>query len=299
MNRFFPLIFLNYFFISLVPLYTSTSDMQRKAQSEMLAVAHNATLSWSILTMAPDKYFANHCTAKKTKRVAAGEHYRANALHRFLLGSEYRQLWAMPIEAEILDLKTEAGGLTPVMRVGGLQTKGLALKGADGRSYTFRGVEKDPTSVLPPDLHGTIADRIVQDQISSSYPAAPVVVGPIMEAAGILHTKARLVVMPNDESLGKFRREFAGLLGTFEEYPIPASDVSPGFAGASEILNHKEMWALIKASPYDRIDTRAFLKARLVDLFIGASGAGPKFRKNHSGNRSLKTEIRPSVNMTA
>lgn len=250
LKKLYFLLYFVIFFVSFANLEALISEGQKKDQAEKSQGITNAT-------------------HKKTKGVAAGVRYRASALHRFLLGSEYRQLWAKTIDAEILDLKTTAGGLTPVMRVGGMQTKGLALKGQDGRSYTFRGTDKDPTSVLPPDLQGTIADRIVQDQISSAHPAAPIIAGPILEAAGVLHSNVRLVVMPDDETLGKFRDEFAGLLGTFEEYPTPTTGDNPGFAGATEILDHKEMWHRIQASPSDRIDTRAFLKARLVDLFIG------------------------------
>lgn len=207
--------------------------------------------------------------SEKIKQVTAGERYRAGGLHRFFLGSDYRRLWAQPIEAEILDIRNEAGGLSPVRAVGGHQTLGLALKGEDGRAYTFRGVDKDPTATLPPELEGTIADRIVQDQISSSHPAAPLVVEPLMEAAGILHTKVRFVVMPDDTNLGEFRNEFAGVLGTFQEYPTRVSDTGPGFAGATEILSHLEMWSRLEASPADRVDSRTFLKARLLDLLIG------------------------------
>jgi hypothetical protein len=206
---------------------------------------------------------------EKIKRTVAGERYKVGGLHRFLFGSDYRRLWIEPIEAEILDIKNEAGGLSPVMTVGGHQTLGLALKGEDGRAYTFRGIDKDPTATLPPELEGTIADRIVQDQISSSHPAAPLVVEPLMEAAGVFHTKVRFVVMPDDPALGEFRNEFAGVLGTFQEYPTAISDTGPGFAGATEILSHLEMWNRLEASPADRVDSRAFLKARLLDLFIG------------------------------
>lgn len=206
---------------------------------------------------------------EEKKRIAAGERYRASGLHQFLLGKDYRQLWAEPIVAETLDLKNEAGGLIPVMTVGGHQTLGLALKGEDGRAYTFRGIDKDPTATLPPELEGTIADRVVQDQISSSHPASPLIAEPLMEAAGVLHTKVRFVVMPDDPALGKFRDDFAGVLGTFQEYPTPVSDTGPGFSGATEILDHLEMWSLLQESPADRVDSRALLKARLLDLFIG------------------------------
>jgi len=215
------------------------------------------------------RFRADSFSTKKTKQVAAGKRYRAGGLHRLLLGNDYRQLWTETIEAELLNLKTEAGGLTPVRTVGGHQTKGLALKGADGRAYTFRGVDKDPTAVLPPFLVGTIADRVVQDQISSAHPAGPLVAGPIMEAAGVLNTRLRLVVIPDDPSLGEFRSEFAGLLGTLQEYPTPVSETYSGFAGATEILYYQKMWKRLQTSPADRVDSRAFLRARLVDLFIG------------------------------
>lgn len=206
---------------------------------------------------------------KKIKRITANPQYRANSLTRILLGNDYRMLWIEPIETEVLDLQTEAGGLMPVMRVGGHQTKGLALKGKNGCAYTFRGVDKDPSVVLPPFLVGTIADRVVQDQISSANPAGPLVAEPIMDAAGILNAKVRLVVMPDDPALGEFRDEFAGLLGTFQEYPTSISKEYSGFANATEILNHQEMRSRLQSSPVDRADTRAYLKARLVDVLIG------------------------------
>ena len=63
-------------------------------------------------------------------------------LQRFVFGSNYRALWTAPIAVEALDFATEAGGLTVVRRVGGRQTKGLALRGRDGRNYTFRGIRE-------------------------------------------------------------------------------------------------------------------------------------------------------------
>jgi hypothetical protein len=198
----------------------------------------------------------------ETREVVIGARYRAGGFHRFLLGEDYRELWAMPITVEVLDLGAEKGGLTPVRRVGGQQTRGLAFKGADGRSYTFRSVDKDPTEILPPDLKDTFAASVVQDQIAASHPASAVIAVPILEAAGVIHQTPRLVVLPDDPRLGEFREAFAGQVGTFEEYP------TPGFAGATEILGHEEFWKRLRAGQA-RPDTRAFLRARLVDLLIG------------------------------
>src|SRR5262249_4330401 len=88
------------------------------------------------------------------RTIAAGPHYRANGVHRLLLGGDYRDLWTTPIEAPLLDLHTYAGGLKPAFRVGGQETLGLAMKGADGHDYTFRGIDKDPSDLLPTEYKG-------------------------------------------------------------------------------------------------------------------------------------------------
>src|SRR5437899_1451740 len=138
-------------------------------RSSVIARPRRAALSALLLATLP---VGVHAQAKDavpgaTVTVAAGAHYRAGGVHRFFLGDDYRDLWTMPIRVEVLDLRAYAGGLKPAFRVGGQETKGLAMKGADGRDYTFRGIDKDPSGVLPADLQGTIAERIVQDQISS------------------------------------------------------------------------------------------------------------------------------------
>jgi len=206
---------------------------------------------------------------QSTQRQAAGERYWKGAIHRFFLGRDYRKLWRLPIEVEVLDLKKEAGGLTPVMIVGGHQTMGLALKGADGRSYTFRGIDKDPSAALPPMLVGTVADRVAQDQISSAQPGGPLVAEVLMKAAGVRNTPIKFVIMPDDPALGDFRKSFAGLMGTFQEYPTVASKEYPDFKGVTEILDYEEMWERLEANPADRTDSRAYLRVRLLDVFMG------------------------------
>ena len=201
--------------------------------------------------------------------VVIGAQYRAGGFHRWLWGTEYRRLWTTPVKVEVLDLHSFAGGLTPLSRVGGRETKGLALRGADGRSYTFRAIDKDATSILPEELQDTWVRNIVQDQIAANHPASFFVVDELMSAAGILRVEQQLMVMPDDPALGEFRKDFAGLAGQVYAFPSARSDKSPGFMGASEILNHLEFYRRMEASPQDRPDTRAFLKARLFDLLIG------------------------------
>jgi hypothetical protein len=128
-------------------------------------------------------------TGAAARTVVAGPEYRAGGFHRWLWGTDYRPLWTAPIPLEVLDLQHFAGGLKPVMRVGGQETKGLAMKGADGRDYTFRGLDKDPVTILPEDLRDTWVRGLVQDQIAANHPASFFVVDELMKAAGILRTE--------------------------------------------------------------------------------------------------------------
>ena len=203
------------------------------------------------------------------RTVVAGAKYSAGGLHRLMLGNGYRDLWTLPVEVPVLDMGRTAGGLTASFRVGGAQTKGLALRGADGKSYTFRAVDKDPSQVLPPELLGTPFEELVQDQISASMPGASVVALPLAAAAGVLQVQDHLVLLPDDARLGDFRGEYAGLLGTFSEYPQAGVDGAPGTFGAVEVLDGRDMLERITAGHDDRVDAEAYLRARLVDLVLG------------------------------
>ncbi len=198
--------------------------------------------------------------------VSAGTHYHSSGLHRFVFGSEYRDLWRAQIRVPILNLETTGGGLTPTTAGGGFQTKSLRFLGNDGLQYGFRSVDKD-LDVLPPGLEGTIVERLVQDQTSSAHPAGPALVAPLMRAAGILHSEPQLVVLPDDPALGEFRERFAGTLGFFEQRAITEHAVP--FAGAVEILDSDDLFARVRAGSDNRIDARALLAARLLDLLIG------------------------------
>lgn len=204
-----------------------------------------------------------------TRLVVPGPHYQAGPLHRLIFGDHYRTLWATPMPAEVLDLRTFSGGLTARKRGGGRQTRALKFEGADGREWKFRSLDKDPSAVLPPELRDTFVDAIVQDQISAANPSGPLVVDALARAAGILNVPHTLVVLPDDAALGEFREEFGGMLGYLEEEPRVKEPVTPGFERFSRLLETVELWERLDAHPEERVDARAYLAARLFDVFLG------------------------------
>jgi hypothetical protein len=205
----------------------------------------------------------------KTQTRVAGAQYKAGGLHEFFFGAHYREIWTSAVEVPILDLGSFAGGLTPLRKGGGLQTKSLRFQAADGSQYAFRSMDKDPSKVLPPELQETVAASVIQDQISSAHPYAALVVDPLAEAVGVLHARPKLVIMPDDERLGEFREEFAGLLGFIEERPDEKPDGSPGFAGSDKIAGTDDLFEELEEDNDDCVDPKEFLKARLLDIYVG------------------------------
>jgi hypothetical protein len=226
-----------------------------------------ASVGLGLAARVPAQEVSGRLVGGDSVEVVAGRQYGAGGFHRFFFGGDYRELWTLPLRVAVLDLATEAGGLTPTTKGGGFQTKSLRFRGADGYEYGFRSVDKKP-AVLPDELRETIVEDIVEDQTSSQHPAAPAVIARLLDAAGIPHTNPRLVVLPDDPALGEFREEFAGILGFFERRATIERGVDP-FAGADEIIETSELFERMRRGPEDRVNLTTFLRARLFDLLVG------------------------------
>jgi hypothetical protein len=106
----------------------------------------------------------------------------------------------------------------------------------------------------------------VQDQISSSNPYAPVAVAALAEAAGIYHTTPEIVFVPASPRLDTFVNDFANTVCLFEERP---SDNSNAFGSSDNIINSQKLFERLLTDNDQHVDQRAFLKARLFDMWIG------------------------------
>jgi hypothetical protein len=189
--------------------------------------------------------------------------YRASPLHRSLMGDGYRDVWAATIGAPVVDLRGFAGGLTPLRRGGGRQTRSLRFEGADGHEYVFRSLDKDQSKVLAP-LPRLLMGRLRQDQVSALHPGAALVAAGLQDAAGVLNATPRLGVMPGRPHLPEeYAADFGVLPGTLQVHP------RRGFAGAERVVNTDSLWSELRRAPGDRVDARAYLVARLMDVYMG------------------------------
>jgi hypothetical protein len=207
---------------------------------------------------------------KSTITIAADPQYnKADGIKRFFWGDHYRKEWATPVEVEILDMDNEAGGLTPLKIGGGLQTKSLRLKGANGREYVLRSVQKDVSKAIVTELRETFAQDVVQDQVSSANPYAPMVVALLSQAAGIFHSTPRLVYVTKSDRLEEFAETFAETLCLLEERPSGNEEDNPAFGFSKNVINTEKLFDKIFKNNNHLVDEKAFAKARLFDMLIG------------------------------
>lgn len=193
----------------------------------------------------------------------AGARYEAGALHELFLGENYRPLWTAPMAVPLLDPDTVAGGLTFMREGGGRATESLRLKGANGREYVLRSVDKDLTPAVPPDLHGTLVHSIVQDLVSAEHPGAALAAEPLLRAANVLHATPRLYRVPDHPFLDSARVRFRGRLALLEVRP------TDGWAGALDVEGSDDFRELMEDDPVNRVHAHAVLTARLMDLYLG------------------------------
>jgi hypothetical protein len=207
--------------------------------------------------------------SRGTVRITAGAEYdHASPVWRFFFGENWRDVWAREIEVPVLDLDAYAGGLTP-FKSGGNQTHTLHMNGADGRRYVFRSVAKSVQQSLGDDLEHTAVGDIIQDQTSANHPSSATIANVVQNATGVVHPTPTLFILPDDDRLGEFRKEYAGMLGHLEIKPDDVEDGVEQFMHADKIQDADKLLENLESSLSYRLDARAYLKARLVDAIMG------------------------------
>lgn len=186
-----------------------------------------------------------------------------------MLGTNYRDVWKQPVEVPVFDLTKAQGGLHILQKGGGMQTLSLRLADSVGNEYTLRSVEKFPEKAVPEMLRGTIAQDIVQDQISAAHPYGALVIAPMAKAAGIYYTQPELVYIPDDVQLGNYRKEFANTLALFEERPDGNASDKTHFGNAKKIISTDKLLEKLQEDNDNVVDQEFVVRSRLFDLMIG------------------------------
>ena len=190
--------------------------------------------------------------------IAHKEFDEVSKLHKIFFGENYRREWSAATELPVIHLSEFQGGLVVVKAGGGKQTHSLRLKDKGGREWIIRSVEKYPEAILPEELKGTFVKDIVTDAMSAQHPYSAVVVPPIANAVGVPHAEPIIGIIAPDSVLGSYSKVFAGTICLLEEREP---------AGKSD--DYFEMLEQLDADNDNSFDSTTFLKARILDVFLG------------------------------
>jgi hypothetical protein len=240
-----------------------------KQTSPTRAVSTASLVLIALAQIAAAQQPASSATKGTKDRATAvpGAQYQAGPFTRALLGNGWRDVWTTPVQAPVLHLESYAGGLKLKERGGGFHSLVLHLQEENGwKEYRFRSVEKFPQ--LPPAFQGTLAGRIWEDQVSILFPAAPLMVPPLLQSIGVLHVKPELYVMGDSPRLEGQRDSVMGMLGTMELKGQEAPDDKPGFGGSTKITGTEKFIETITESRENRLDERELLAVRLIDFLV-------------------------------
>ena len=210
--------------------------------------------------------------AADSVRATAGRQYSGHSrVYHWLLGRHYRRVWAAPVTTKVLDLATAApGGLRPGRGGGGYQSISMTLLGPQHRAYALRALDKEPSKTLPKGLRSTFVLNAVRDATSAAMPYGALTVPPLAQAAGVPHTRPQLVyVRPDETNLGPLSERFRGKLALLEEKFDAVASATPGLAGVDRFEGGEKMLTQVYAQPAHYIDQPAFLRARLLDVWLG------------------------------
>lgn len=190
--------------------------------------------------------------------IAANPALRSTLLRNVFLGENYRKEWTTPIKVQVLDMGKEQGGLIPEKQGGGKQTRSLQVKDKQGREWALRSVEKYPEAAIPADLRSGFAKNVVEQGVSASYPYAALSTEILADAAGVPTLRRKLVYIPDDPRLGRFREVFKNTLAIMELRDLPGVDKS---------YDTEELILRLAKDNDDHVDQVSVLKARLLDNF--------------------------------
>ncbi|WP_027126424.1 metallophosphoesterase [Gelidibacter mesophilus] len=207
------------------------------------------------------------------------EETKKGGFYKFLWGERYRKYFSEPVTAKVAYLDTLMGGLTPLRKGGGTQSKTLHLKAADGTRFVMRAVEKNAAQYIQSfafkdqyvegSFENTVSEALVKDVFTGSYPYAPFIVASLSKDLNIPYLNSNLYYIPKQDALGNYNDEYGDELYVFEEHPSKGHlHLATGnFTG--NIISTTDVLLKINEDESKIVDEPSYIKARLFDMVIG------------------------------
>ncbi len=204
---------------------------------------------------------------------------KKSGFYKFLWGERYRKYFSTKVEAPTVNLDTLFGGLTPVRRGGGNQSKSLRMKDPNGREYVVRALKKNPSQYLQATIFkdqyvegqfdNTFTEGLLYDVFAGSHPYAPFVIGDLSDAVGVYHTNPTLYYVPKQPALGVYNDEYGDELYMIEERASNDHGDKASFGFSNKLISTDDILKKLHKDEDFVIDEASYIRARLFDMLIG------------------------------
>ncbi len=196
-----------------------------------------------------------------------------------LWGERYRKYYGIEVTAPTVRLDTLFGGLVPVRKGGGHQSKSLRLRDKDGREYVMRALRKQSELYLQSmvfqdqyiikDLEDTYLQEFMEDFYTGGHPYAPFTVGPLADAIDIYHTNPVLYYVPKQPALEDFNLLFGDELYMIEEHTGDKHGDQKSFGFSDKLIGTDDMLKDLRDDERYSVDVETYIRARLFDMVLG------------------------------
>jgi predicted phosphohydrolase len=202
-----------------------------------------------------------------------------SGLHRVLWGEHYRKYYGVKVKVPIAMLDTLMGGLTPVRKGGGNQSRSVRLKDKNGKEYVMRAMRKSATQYIQAvafkneyvegQFDDTYAEKLLLDIYTAAHPYAPFTIGKLANAIDIYHTNPKLYYIPKQNALLHYNKDFGNELYMIEERATGGHGDLESFGFSNELISTDDVLKKIRKTDDNTIDEPTYIRARLFDMLIG------------------------------
>ncbi|MFT5735676.1 MAG: hypothetical protein ACJAU2_001391 [Maribacter sp.] len=223
--------------------------------------------------------FKNQFPVTQAASIYTKEAATKGGFYKALWGDHYRDYYGKQVNAPVVLLDTLMGGLTPLKRGGGQQSKSLRLEDKLGRQFVMRALKKSTIKFLQANafqeayignaLDGTEVDKFLADFYTTSHPYTPFAIGGLANAIGVSHTNPVLYYIPKQEVLGEYNADFGDELYMIEEHVGNSQVELESFGTPKKILSTADVLQEIHKSGKSAVDEPSYIRARLFDMLLG------------------------------
>lgn len=199
--------------------------------------------------------------------------------YKGIWGERYRKYYGTKVKVPTVRLDSLMGGLEPVKKGGGHQSKSLRLRAKDGREYVMRALKKSAELYLQSmafqdqyvldDLKETYTQELLQDFYTGSHPYAPFTTARLSDAVGIYHTNPVLYYVPKQPALKEYNDSFGDELYMIEEHTGDGHGDLASFGYSNDLKSTDGMLEDLRDDEKYEVDKDLYLRARLFDMVLG------------------------------